>query len=174
MDEVWPHLRHLDNRFDAVVEYLNPIIKGKMVVDLNCGDSRILQYMNCNRYLGTDAVNTPEGQAFRNQEWCKFIQAKDDEVELKEVDVLMCWGIGGHEISHEEIESATITQTIKKLADQHLPKYVVIESIQAFDSILQGILDHLGSRYMIRIDERMNLADIREWNRHIYLLEKNT
>lgn len=173
MDQVWPHLKHLDARFDAVVEYLNSHLKGDdQVVDLNCGDSRILQNLRPCNYTGTDAVETKDGKLFRARPTARFIKAKDDKIMFQKIDVLMCWGIGGYEISKEEVESPTITKTIITLTESHKPRYVVIEAIQDYQSILRWILDSVDEDYRIRIDEKINLSDVREWKRQIYLLER--
>ena len=173
MNQVWPHLEHLDDRFDAVVQYLNEHLQGDdQVVDLNCGDSRILQSLRPCHYTGTDAIETRDGRMFRARPTAKFIKSKDDKLTFQRIDTLMCWGIGGYEISKEEVESPTITQTIIKLIEKHRPHYVVVEAIQEYQSILRWILDSIDEDYTIRIDEKMNLGEPREWKRQIYLLER--
>jgi len=174
MDQVWPHLKHLDARFDAVANYLNGRVgDNDTIIDLNCGDSRILSRLKSGKYIGTDAVRTEEGQAYRKQYNGEFLHLKDDELNLSgHVDVVMLWGHGGYEISKEEVESPTVTDSLKKIIIENQPKYIVLESIQDYATILVDIINWCGSRYEIIIDEKLFLGKTREWNRQVYLLEK--
>lgn len=174
MDQVWPHLRYLDDRFDAVANYLNGRVKDKeTIIDLNCGDSRILSRLKCGRYIGTDAVNTKDGQTYRKQHNGDFLHMKDDQVSLPgKIGVVMLWGHGGYEISKEKVESPTVTDSLKKIIINNRPKYIVIEAIQDYTPILIDIINWCDFRYEIIVDEKLNLGEPREWKRQVYLLEK--
>ena len=178
VNDIWPHLQYLDQRFFAVINYLQLRIADKTIVDLDCGDARILKHMlplGANgKYIGNDVLESPYwgGVADRYLKHTEFYLKKDSEMEFEKVDILMSWGIGGYELSDESVESSTLTESIKRIADKHDPKFIVLEAIWDFDSILEGLVKYFSNRYITRIDERLQLKEIREYKRHVILLEK--
>lgn len=147
----WEYLDEMKERVEAIANLIKDKTKDKVVVDLNCGKAPLRKLIPYKKYIGNDIINTDfEG----------FIQ-QDDKVfcrELKECDVLIHIGMGGHEITHEKLESPTSTESTNYIIQNLRPKLVVLECITEFLPIMNSIN---MSGYKLEHEELLSLGNTR-------------
>jgi len=131
------HYKYLDSknyRYKETAKRVN--FSGKHVVDLCSGNTGLYEYVK-DKVASYRACDLFKLQPIVEQvdDW-EFAQS------VTVCDVLVCYGVGGYEISKEQIESKTVTNSIRYLMEKFSPAVVVIESIKTYQSILEGIADN--------------------------------
>jgi len=121
----------LDLRFKKALEMIGSV-SGKVILDLNCGSARMLQYLpgEFSEYIAND-IN--EKLLEIAKKWpakgkMQFVLCRDDEIinYLNKVDIFMHFGINAG--VNEGYESKTEFETFKKIVEKFLPETVVCET----------------------------------------------
>jgi len=100
----WEYLENLDNRYIIAADVIGEL-SGDVVLDVNSGNSRLGYYIKGDfKYYCNDLM---DDRAQRKMSDWQFVRS------YSACDVLCCFGIGGYEISGEELESATVTDSLK-------------------------------------------------------------
>jgi len=154
----WEYLEQevMDERYKIASEFIGDYDK---VVDVDSGNSRLRNYVK--HYYSND-LNYVEAD----------VKCTDDEFVdmVKECDVLCCFGIGGHEIIQEPLESPTLTQSLVRLAMKHHPHTMILECIDQFVPVVESILKQTGYKVDTHIKKTYN-ADVPQ---HLqYVMERN-
>ena len=132
MKDYWPYLQNeiFDSRFEKAIEMIGSV-KDKVILDLNCGTARMLQYLpdDFKLYIGNDINDDflEIARKWKTKNPATFIHCRDDEIMgyLSKVDIFMCFGINSGQ--NKGIESETEFETFKKVAGIFLPEVVVCE-----------------------------------------------
>jgi hypothetical protein len=150
----WEYLEQpvMDERYKIASEFIG---ENDKVVDVDSGNSRLRNYVK--HYYSND-LNYKEAD----------VQCTDEEfVEMvKECDVLCCFGIGGHEITHEPLESPTLTHSLVRLAMNHHPHTMILECIDQFVPIVESILKQTGYKVEKHIKKTYD-ADVPDQLRYV-------
>ena len=146
----------MDERFKIAASYIRDTDK---VVDVDSGNSRLRNYVT--HYYSND-LNFEEADVKCTDE--EFVDM------VKECDVLCCFGIGGHEITQEPLESRTLTHSLVRLAMNHHPRLMILECIDQFMPIVESILKQTG--YVIQQHKKQVYdADVPDQLR--YVMKRN-
>lgn len=120
-----------DLRFKKALEMIETI-KDKVILDLNCGSARMLQYMP-DGFLEYIANDVDEEMLEIAKKWpakgkTQFILCRDDEIinYLNKIDIFMNFGISAG--INKGIESETEFETFKRIVEKFLPETVVCEA----------------------------------------------
>lgn len=139
----WSYLLtdELDFRVLPIAGYLARRVDNKIIVDLDCGHAPLLKYIphTFEAYYGNDILY----DRFPHVAGTQFYAMKDEEfvkTEFPRVDVLIVLGHGGFEISKEQLESATLTQSIKTMVEKYSPEIIVIEAVERFTSVHRNLM----------------------------------
>ena len=134
MRDYWPYLQNeiFDLRFEKAVPMIGSV-KDKVILDLNCGTARMLQYLleDFKLYIGND-INEDFLEIAKKWKVGKpvtFILCRDDEIMsflAGVVDIFMCFGINSGQ--NKGLESETEFETFKKVIEKFLPETVVCET----------------------------------------------
>lgn len=139
----WEYLQQ--EKMDKRYELASKLIRDTdYVVDVNSGNSRMRNYVK--NYYSNDLYYDEA------DEKCTDVEFKD---KIKNCDVLCCFGIGGHEITGEPLESETVTQTLIDIINKHRPRLIILESIQRFSKIPRHILNEV--KYELKAEMKMNI-----------------
>ena len=138
----WEYMEELDYRYELASKALGNT-KRLHVVELCCGNGRFKDYLQgFKSYRGNDLRQVDN----------KYYSSKPDELfveEVKKCDVLAVFGHGGFEIDKNPLESSTLTQSFLTLVSRFGPKYLVLESIEKYSPIIDGIISALLPYYTI-------------------------
>ena len=142
MKDYWPYLQNkfFDIRFEKAIQMIG-LVKDKIILDLNCGTARMLQYLpeDFTQYIGNDI----------NQEFLEIARkwktgpvtlkitlhcCRDDEIMnclnsadvCTKIDIFMNFGINPG-VVNKGIESETEFETFKKVIGKFLPEIVICE-----------------------------------------------
>jgi len=127
----WEYMKELDYRYEEVTKHIN--FKDLHVVEL------------CSGYTGLYELVKGKVASYRACDLWKLHpiceQMPDDQFAktVTKCDVLCVFGHGGYEISGEQLESKTLTQSIHFLIKQFNPQWVVLESVERFFPIISNI-----------------------------------
>jgi len=132
----WEYLENedFDVRYSEAAKTIGTIKNLQRVLDFNSGNSRFGNHLKGDFiYLSNDLY---DGRAlFKLTDWEFFEMFKHKD----NVHCISCFGIGGYEITQATVESPTITDTLIKATLHHRPKFLVIEAIVKYSSILEKI-----------------------------------
>ena len=128
----WEYLDtpELDGRFLIASGYLSNRIKGKFIVDLNCGTARLLNYLpkDYAGYYCNDKVTynsrlglTVNFQQITDLEMVKYLESR-------KVNILCVFGHGGGDKLPNGHESKTLSQSANYLIGKHRPEIVILEA----------------------------------------------
>jgi len=171
----WEYLgKETDYRMLVVAGYICNHIKDKIIVDLNCLEGRILNYIpyTFKKYLGNDIINRFK---FKTDECIKFYNQSDSEFikMLNKIDILLALGHGGYELSPNNKESQTLTNSIKYIMKFYNPEFVILE---AAEGIYSTCIDNIAKDcnyiidFNININNRDNNINQFYYNRNIICL----
>lgn len=118
-----------EERYKVVADFLNPLIKEGVVVDINCGEPLFKNHIKHSRYVAND-IFVPD-----STEGIEFKHCTDTDVDVKP-DILCIWGYGGAEHTGNDMESKTAGQTILRLA-KYKPEYIILEMAQKWENDFQ-------------------------------------
>jgi hypothetical protein len=126
----WEYMEELDYRYKAVSQYIRD---EDFVVELNSGNSRLRDYVK--NHVCNDLYDKRADYQLTDEEF---------KTKIEKCDVLVCLGMGGYEITKEELESKTITKTIIELTNKFKPKLLILECVEQFVSIPYEIIEETG------------------------------
>ncbi len=132
MKDHWPYLQNkeLDIRFKKAVSMIGSV-EGKVILDMNCGRARMLQYLpeDFKLYIGNDINDDflEIARKWKTKSPATFVHCRDDEIMgyLSKVDIFMHFGINTG--VNKGVESETEFETFKKVVEKFLPETVVCE-----------------------------------------------
>ena len=146
----WEYMKGLNYRYEIVAKYID--FSGLHVVEL------------CSGYTGLYNLVKDKVASFRACDVRKLHpiceQLPDDKFvkTLTKCDVLCAFGHGGYEITREELESKTLTESIHFVIERFKPRWIVLESVERFFPIVSNIsnryayeetlFDHHGSDWL--------------------------
>lgn len=131
----WEYMEELDYRYEDASNLISPL-SGEVVLDFNSGNSRFKDYLKGEfEYKSNDLYDKRA-----------MYQITDADFLLQEpkCDVLCCFGIGGHELTGEKLESSTITSTLKLGIKKYEPRIVILDCVTKFIPIKNSILNLLS------------------------------
>lgn len=154
----WEYLEQpvMDERYKIAAEFIGD---DDMVVDVDSGNSRLRNYVK--HYYSNDLYYDQADVKCTDEEFVPMV---------KECDVLTCFGIGGHEITKEPLESATLTQSLITLAKTHRPHTMILECIDQFVPVVERIVAETGYEVEEHVKKTYK-ADVPEQLR--YVMERN-
>lgn len=126
----WEYLDNLDYRYELVAGSLD--FNGKDVVELCSGNTRLYD-------LVKDRIKSYRACDVRKLHPI-VEQTTDDEFvkTIDKCDILCVFGHGGYEITLENLESKTLTDSIRHLMERFRPT-VVLEAVSKFEPILENL-----------------------------------
>jgi hypothetical protein len=115
------YMDDLDYRYEIASEWIKP--HHRNVVEINSGNSRFRDYAKKFGafYISNDVSDSRSDLRMTDLEFAKSKQ-------MTRMDVLVSFGIGGHDYKSSPYESPTQTNTIIDLIWERSPEYVIIES----------------------------------------------
>jgi hypothetical protein len=161
----WEYLDEdiFQTRFGIVAAYLKGKTENKTILDLNCGkDFPILKYLSTDfrQYIGND-IAIDVGLVGNNDLLLKMddrhiLEFLKDKV--KEVDILLHLGCGGHAISGESVESATDTETGGEIIRNYKPEIFILESVEKYFHHVLGQYGHVLNEESYKITHTLRLV----------------
>jgi len=171
----WEYLleKKLDKRCEYIASKLKISIKDSIIVDIDCMHAPLLKYIpdTYKKYIGNDILSV-----FPKNKKTEFLQIDDKYLlgELRnitdKVDIVVAIGIGGYEISKEERESKTLTNTIIEVCLRYNPKILVLEAVTKYTPILDIILAEIP--YTIKHEATLDLGNDWVEKRQIYICQR--
>jgi glycosyltransferase involved in cell wall biosynthesis len=119
----WEYLKGKTYRYDFIRKHTRAL---GHVVELCNGDGELEPYLECDTYMGCDATHGVTDDVFVKH--------------VTECDTLIALGHGGYEIDRNPLESATLTQSIKYIMQEFKPRTLILESVNAYQPIINGIV----------------------------------
>ncbi len=166
----WEYLqeKQFEARNKIVASFLENRTIGKIIVDLNCGTAKTVQFLSNDfkEYIGNDRekeyIDTANGYDIPN---AKFYLLNDEDfydvIELKnKPDILLLLGHGAGEFVDTPHESKTLTKTFLKMILVYKPEFIVLEAVQKFEQEF-GLLSSIANEVLqmgYRIDYEMLLG----------------
>lgn len=126
----WEYLDKLDYRYKQASKF---ITDEDFVVDVNSGNSRMRDYVK--NYISNDLNYSEADYQMTDEQFREVIDA---------CDVLCCFGVGGYEITKEELESKTVSDTLVYLTEKFKPRLLILEAIEQFTPIIKNILERVN------------------------------
>jgi len=177
----WEYLNEtrLDGRFLLIAGFLHGKIRGRHLVDLNCGTARLLRYIpkTFSSYIANDIHQRPDTRTVK----LEFYQVRDQEMlEIlrgRRVDILMCFGICDSRTS--QWESAAVVRVFPELARRHRPRWLVLDEalwsggVPVLDEVLTEVQP--GFRLLFDVSVRPQRCDGLEDgldNRRVCIMER--
>jgi len=178
----WMHLqtRKLDARFLVVAGYLANKVKDKYIMDLNCSNARLLEYIphTFASYYGNDIFI----DVFPDYKNTFFEKITDEEVidkyKYNKLDILLVFGHGAGHILENKWESKTLDQSIRKIVEKFRPSIIVLEASYEYEHSFFMLWDlvncfQINCNYKIAHSiEIDSLEPINFSKRIIYILEE--
>ncbi len=137
-----------EERLERIGKYLKNKVKGKHIVDVNCGSAPLLNYIphTFKSYYGNDIspeLFFPNGILKSNRKNARMVHGNilleygDDEflvekLKGKKIDILLILGATVGHITPGHAESETQDVTLKRLVSIHKPKIIVLEIAQEY------------------------------------------
>lgn len=112
--------KFFEERYKIVADFLKDKIENPIVVDLNCGEPLFSKHIKFKEYYANDLYK-PEFKENIN-----FRQISDELVDIKP-DLLCMFGCSAGELTNNDLESKTATNSLFRLAE-YKPEFIVIES----------------------------------------------
>jgi len=139
----WDYLKSAKfyRRFDPIIDYLSGKTADKAIIDLDCGYSPILPFLDTDygAYLGNDIIDDWGTDIEGTDKLVAFVKLTDvDFVDMiirdgLEVDILLCLGMGGGDVRPEKAESATLRDSFLRIIKHGKPQIVITEGIQLWE-----------------------------------------
>lgn len=158
----WEYLEDMDFRYKDAVALLGDTSE-KDVVELNCGNGRLKDYMKHKTYRGNDLLKEDD-ENYSSLPDDKFIETVD------KCDILCCFGFGGYELSNQPLESKTITNSVIKLINKFNP-VLILEAVDRYLPLIDKVKEATG--YITRVARHYDLGDGFVYKRTLKILEKN-
>lgn len=161
----WEYLPKLDERVKFIADYLDGKTKGKIIVDLNCLEARLLKYIypDFKRYIGNDVIDKFPGEykntSFYQREDYKFVQN-----DVKGCDILVVMGFAMSWFENQPVESNTLAWSVGYLTGKYDPEIIIVECIQDFTPMVRKAL---GIDF--NIQEKLNLGSDRIERREVLI-----
>ena len=152
----WEYLENMDYRYKEVSEFIN---ENDFVADFNSGNSRFKEYIKCKTYLCNDLYDDRATHQVSDEKFYELL--KDLHNNNAKIDVISCFGIGGYEMSKEELESKTITSSLIKSINLFKPRIVIIEGVTKFYPIIKKIIGEINYQIICKV----NNSDGNNWKK---------
>jgi len=162
-----------DARAMLIAGYLAEKIAGKTIIDLDCGHAPLLKYLpkTYKRYYGNDTL-VERLPMYPNGIFSSLSDADYVRGSFESVDVLVVMGMGGYELTHEKLESSTLTTSILSLVLEYKPEILILESIKEFELITEKtIFPHIDTLYTKKHDITISVSSGRIGTRVIKIYE---
>jgi hypothetical protein len=148
----WEYLDALDYRFARAGRYIHPQDR---VVDVNSGNSHLRNYVE--NYISNDLNDERADCRVTDDVFMPMV---------KECDVLCLFGIGGHEITKEVLESSTVTDSVITLAIKYRPRLLILECVNDFVEIAERIMRETEYVPMRTYHDVVELEQVPEFVKH--------
>ena len=192
-DLTWEYLDEMDYRYDEIANYLSHHAESNRegerlhFVELCCGNGRLPDYLKKYglnfSYEATDLNYSRWSLETKSTDSEHYFDLADDEFakKIERCDVLVALGHSGFEIDSHPKESSTLTESIHYISEKFKPKFVVLESISKYHSILQSIISLLPSHSSVfslatTPESRTRCEDSERWlhDRRLEVLRLNS
>lgn len=169
---------YLDNRNDGrlriIAEYLKGKTKGKFIVDLDCLEGRMLNYLDHDymSYKGNDLIVDRWVGGYKAT--IKQQTSKDFVRTLKQCDILLVLGYTDAGDNISPLEDHDLTNSVKYVVGELEPKVVVIETWYDYNDANRRLSEwciNLG----YKISRQVEIPEINEnrmLHRYLTILEK--
>jgi len=173
--------KKLDKRFQIAADFLKCKTENQIIVDLNCGSSRILDYIEDDYwlYMGNDIDKT---LLRPNTKKTVFLHNKDDEIVsiVKvypfPVDILLVFGMGAGDVHESPYESPTLQKSVLEILECAQPKYLLLETALKWENRftpISRIRDKIKGYNVVMVQEIIVDNDLEDLsNRFIMIMER--
>lgn len=176
----WEYLdtEAFDIRFMVVAGYLRDKIKGKTILDLNCGSARFRKYIpdTYRKYHMNDVRDISFDMNLKQVYYWRSDEEMVDLMKNKKIDILLYFGHGYGERTGEKLESGTVLNSIRTLVFTHKPEYLVFEGNASYEDEYHSLfgLQLLLNKYKLlhRIEINNLLIKSRWSRRYVWILKR--
>ena len=164
----WEYLPQMDQRLRVIASFLKGKTKDKTIVDLDCLEARLLKYIDHDfkKYIGNDILDRFPVSIDKTEFYLTTDEKMVDVV--NECNILLVLGAGGWEITKEELESKTLTDSVNAIIKKCRPKYVVKEAVSYFEELIN--LPPNGYKQVYK--KNLNLGDKWIAKRIVYIYKR--
>lgn len=130
-------LPELDGRLQLIAGYLANKLRGKDIVDLNCGTAPLLDWLHSYNiewgwYYGNDTNEDSILRCLEKDVWSTTFETVPDDGVIDRLrkncidpDILICLGYAAR---HHSLESATLDKSIVRIATEYKPPIIVLDA----------------------------------------------
>lgn len=179
----WDYLqdKRLDARIMTIAGYLANKIRGKNILDLNCGTGKLITYLPpiYKAYYANDINEKYVEVARKRNPKAEVLVARDDEMpkifQKEKIDILIIYGYASDVGWDSGKESLTIQDTVLGFVETHKPKYVIIEGSIDYDNNTKNLSRIAGMMEGYKLDHQIYVSpegklDYKE--RRVYMFKK--
>lgn len=171
----WEYLNHeTDHRMVEIAKYLKGKTKNKMIVDLDCLEGRILNFLDHDymSYKGNDILVDRFVGGYKAT--IKQQTSKNFVKTLEQCDILLLLGYTGDHPEVSEKEDHDLTNSAKYVIDRFEPRIVVLECWLEYHADVDEMAEYLkGFKYKekVRKECRVDTGN-RMHQRYLVIMER--
>lgn len=171
----WEYLdNRCDDRLKIVADYLKGKTKGKYIVDLDCLEGRILNYLEHDYmcYKGNDLIEDRFVGGYKAI--FKKQSSKDFVKTLSRCDILLVFGMTDVGDNVSPLEDQDLNNSIKHVIGELEPKIVVIETWYDYADANRRMVEYcLNLGYKLKLQQEIpEVNENRMLHRYLSILEK--
>lgn len=177
---MWDYYPKVTKRIEIIADYLKDKVENKVIIDLNCGKSPILDYLSgFKAYFGNDIL-IEDSCSFKLNSLIGRLDYSDEDFTKELLTnnvpangiILLVLGHGGYPKHTNKHESSTINDSVNKIIAHLKPKIVVIESVEDFTQVIDENIDLSG--YIEKLNKYLDLGSDWVEKRRIRIYERNS
>lgn len=172
----WEYYPKITKRIEVVGDYLRDKVDEKVLIDLNCGESPILEYLSGFRaYYGNDVLIKEHSIKDNIHKLpitdSEFVYYCMENLEKKN-NILLVLGHGGYPKHQNEHESKTINESTNSLIVHLKPEIIVLESAEHFSDVIDKHIEL--SNYTEALNQFLDLGNSWVEKRRVRAYERNS
>lgn len=170
----WEYLNDkCDERLKIIAKYLKGKTKDKFIIDLDCLEGRILNYLDHDymSYKGNDLIIDRFVGGYKAT--IKQQSSKNFVKTIDKCDILLVLGMTDIADDVSPLEDWDLHDSVKKVIEDHKPKIVVIETWYDYSGANRRMAEHCINRgYKLKIEQEIDPHTERMLHRYLSILER--
>ena len=170
----WEYLNEkCDERLVIIADYLKGKTKDKFIVDLDCLEGRILNYLDHDymSYKGNDVLVDRFVGGYKAT--IKQQKSKEFVKTLNRCDILLVLGFTDYADNTNPVEDQDLVNSVKYMLGEKEPKIVVIETWYNYKDANKRMAEHCKNLgYKVKLEQEIDPQTESMLHRYLTILER--